>query len=46
MDTFSDTGDHAQLAAALRASGLPTRPVALPLAEPIALDALAALADA
>lgn len=43
---FSDTGDHAQLAAALRASGLPTRPVALPLAEPIALDALAALADA
>lgn len=41
---YSDVGDHRALAERLFEAGAETRPVALPLAEPVRLDALAALA--
>jgi L-ascorbate metabolism protein UlaG (beta-lactamase superfamily) len=38
--SYSDRGDHAELAAALRASPHATKPVTLPLGSPVAIEAL------
>jgi L-ascorbate metabolism protein UlaG (beta-lactamase superfamily) len=37
---YSDTGDHDQMAAAIRRMGLATKPVALPIGRPVPLAAL------